>query len=77
MIKYRTEIKKIKEKIFESVICDKCKKIINEDDIDLQEVHSIRFTGGYSTLFGDEVRVSCDLCQHCLFDMIKDICTYK
>jgi hypothetical protein len=77
MIKYRTVIKKSKVKYFENFICDKCKKELNEDDIDLQETYSIKFTGGYTSIFGDETKVSCDLCQHCLFEMIGDICKYK
>ena len=77
MIKYRTVIKKTKVKFFEKFICDKCKKELNEDDMDLQETYSIKFIGGFTSIFGDEVKVSCDLCQHCLFEMIGEICKYE
>ena len=60
-----------------SITCDKCKKVYSvEDDekdcrLEIQEFHQIHFTGGYSSVFGDETTVDCDLCQHCLYDIIK------
>ena len=75
MIKYKEE--KTVSYIFDKFICDKCGKEYTSDHIDLQEIHSINFIGGYSSIFGDGVKVSCDLCQHCLFNMIKDICKYE
>jgi hypothetical protein len=74
MIEYRTEIKKVKNYFFDKFICDKCNKKLNEDDLDLQETYSINFVGGYNSVFGDGTKVTCDLCQHCLFEMIGDIC---
>lgn len=58
----------------ESIVCDICKKEFNckEDDIELQEFHHINFTGGYGSVFGDGVRVECDICQHCLSKLIVD-----
>ena len=56
--------------------CDKCGEII-ENDIELQEAYSIRFTGGYSSVFGDMNSVECDLCQSCLYDLIGDFCAYN
>jgi hypothetical protein len=57
-----------------SVTCDKCHKIITSSNfVDWQEWQCISFTGGYGSLFGDGVTVRVDLCQDCLFDMIKDI----
>ncbi len=61
-----------------AIVCDKCKKVYTvEDDekdcrLEIQEFHRIEFTGGYSSIFGDETKVECDICQHCLHDMIKD-----
>ena len=53
--------------------CDRCKKEYGMPTVDrlqavfeIQEFHHIRFTGGYSSVFGDEATVECDLCQHCL-----------
>lgn len=62
---------------FDKFICDKCGQEYTSNNIDLQETYSINFIGGYSSVFGDGVKVSCDLCQYCLFDMIKNICKYK
>lgn len=56
-----------------SVTCDKCKKeIMHENILELQEMHHIRFTGGYGSVFGDDERIECDLCQECLMELIKD-----
>ena len=56
-------------------ICDKCKKIYDINDyMEIQEFHHINFTGGYGSVFGDMNRVECDICQHCLKEMIGDIC---
>jgi hypothetical protein len=30
----------------------------------------VDFIGGYGSVFGDETRVRCDICQHCLHGMI-------
>lgn len=60
-----------------SITCDKCRKVYSvEDDekdcrLEIQEFHRIHFTGGYSSVFGDGTRVDCDLCQHCLHEMIR------
>ena len=53
--------------------CDFCKKSFTEADVfELQEFLYIRFTGGYSSLFGDGAEVECDICQRCLKEIIKD-----
>jgi hypothetical protein len=60
-----------REKCVLSVTCDKCKKEISPDNVvEMQEVFHIRFTGGYGSVFGDESQVECDLCQHCLKELI-------
>lgn len=72
--------KKIKqEMIIEkcvSLICDKCKKEYlcdsSDDTLEIQEFLHINFVGGYVSVFGDGSRVSADICQHCLHEMIKD-----
>ena len=69
MIKYKTVQRSIK--VIDKVFCDKCKKEIT-DDLEIQEVHSINFVGGYSSIFGDGYEVDIDLCQHCLYELIKD-----
>ena len=63
----------VKHAELESITCDRCKKVIT-DDFELQEIHSISFTGGYSSVFGDMNRVDCDLCQQCLYELIGEFC---
>lgn len=58
-----------------SVTCDRCNKTWTPDDfIEYQEAHHIRFTGGYGSVFGDMSEVTCDLCQSCLYDLIRLYC---
>ena len=74
MIVYKTET--VEQSRFVSFKCDRCGKIVS-DDMELQEVYSIGFTGGYSSVFGDMNEVTCDLCQQCLHELIKDFCVYN
>ena len=51
--------------------CDICGKsygclLADEGVMEAQEFINIRFEGGYGSVFGDESKVECDLCQHCL-----------
>jgi len=66
MIKYETE--KIEQKYVTSIVCDICKKEINvlKDRMEAQEIHHIEFVGGFGSVFGDGVKITCDICQHCL-----------
>ena len=77
MKKYYTITKEVKE--IESITCDKCgkeySKVNNPEEI--HEFLSIDFVGGYDSVFGDGTDVECDICQHCLHEMIKDICRKK
>ncbi len=57
--------------------CDKCKKELIDDDMEMQETHSISFYGEYTSVFGDGNLVECDLCQQCLYELIKDFCVYN
>ena len=74
MILYKTEM--VKRRVFDKLICDRCKQEVI-GDMELQETHSIRFTGGYSSVFGDGSDVSCDLCQQCIKKLIGDFCIYN
>ena len=47
------------------------------DDMELQETYSIHFIGGYTSVFGDMVKIRCDLCQQCLKKLIGDFCVYS
>ena len=74
MIKDKIKTTKVKTRKVESYICDKCKKVFDiEDYLEIQEFHMISFIGGYGSVFGDGSEVSCEICQYCLKDMIKDI----
>ena len=73
MITYRSINKKIK--VPSIVICDKCGKdfdLQTESGVsEMQEFHQIDFFGGFDSVFGDEIHVEADICQRCLYDMIK------
>ena len=72
------EVKTVKTEL-ESITCDKCGKIYvynDENILELQEFHHIHFVGGYASVFGDETRGTCDLCQHCLKELIGKYCYY-
>lgn len=73
MIESITKSIEIKEEV--SLTCDKCgKQYGSEDTYERQEAYRFRFTGGYSSVFGDGNKISCDLCQHCLKELIGEFC---
>lgn len=70
--------KLVKVNDIKSITCDKCGKeyVFNDDMSDIfeiQEFHSIVFTGGFGSVFGDGASIECDLCQRCLYEIIKGI----
>jgi len=72
MIIYKKVSREVDEPI--NIQCDKCKKEYNpEVTIEPQEFLKIDFIGGYNSVFGDGTRVQCDLCQHCLKELIGNI----
>lgn len=77
MIFYKN--KQVIERKAIKVGCDKCHEILSvgDDDLEIQEFLHIRFTGGYSSVFGDETEVECDLCQRCLKEMIDGLYRVK
>jgi len=80
MIKYIETTETITEKKPVGIVCDVCKKEYslvdksNDDIVETQEFHHVRFTGGYGSIFGDESRIECDICQHCLKKLIGEYC---
>ena len=56
----------------QSITCDVCKKIFDAKRgwLEIQEFHSIHFEGGYDSVFGDSNTVQCDICQHCLKNLL-------
>lgn len=54
--------------------CDRCGKTLTNEQPEHQEILHIDFMGGYDSVFGDGVKVECDLCQECLKVLIGDFC---
>lgn len=52
--------------------CDRCGREMfpNAIDCEHQECISIRFRGGYGSVFGDGSLVEADICQHCLAEVL-------
>ena len=71
-----TEEKRTVNRI-QSITCSRCKKVMSSDNfVEWQELQTIMFTGGYGSVFGDGVSIRVDLCQNCLFDLVKDFAEY-
>ena len=80
MITYK--VKKVEQKIAESITCDVCKKTYyyrkddnsnnNDDIMEIQEFLNINFRGGYCSIFGDDVLMRGDICQHCLKEKLGE-----
>ena len=68
MIIYKKE--QVETLVFNKFICDRCSEEVS-DPMQLQETHRIRFTGGYSSVFGDGNNVACDLCQVCFHTLLE------
>ena len=68
MINYEIETVTEEKQVPKSITCDVCKKIFSykDDWMEIQEFHHIRFRGGYGSIFGDDVCMKSDICQHCL-----------
>ena len=63
--------KQITVEEWEKVICDICGKEFT-DIMEIQEFQYIRFTGGYTSVFGDGAEIECVICQYCLYKMIRE-----
>ena len=79
MIKHTEVNREITEKQQTSIVCDICRTeySFEKDFVETQEFQTISFIGGYGSEFGDGARVSCDICQHCLFKLIGQYCRYE
>ena len=59
--------------------CDVCGKEYETgdsiSDLEIQEFLTLRFRGGYHSVFGDESEVKCDICQHCLKKLLGEYLT--
>lgn len=74
---FKTEKRTKEVEYYVSFVCDKCKTEIDYNNmIEWQEAYFIKFTGGYGSIFGDMSTVECNLCQHCLNELIGNYCRY-
>ena len=64
MIEYTKVVKEVQAPTRK--VCDVCGTGYATDDLECEEFLHIDFVGGYDSIFGDESRVRCDLCQRCL-----------
>lgn len=67
MIK-RKEFTEVRHKIV-SVTCDVCGKTY-DDVMEIQEFLFINLDGGFNSIFGDESKIECEVCQHCLKELL-------
>lgn len=58
--------------VIKSICCDICKKDYSNDTMELQEMTCINYVGGYNSVFGDNNKIKCDICQHCLKEIFGD-----
>lgn len=67
----QTKTIRVRQKQDVSITCDKCGQTTGVDDIlEYQEYYTIDFIGGVGSIFGDMIRVECDLCQTCLEELL-------
>lgn len=50
--------------------CDRCGRHAEAHDFECPELLSINHKVGYSSIFGDTNRISMDLCQHCVKEVL-------
>lgn len=74
MMRFQFKMKEVST--FAGVSCDVCGKYFDKDAVDdgleIEEVQSISFVGGYDSVFGDGKLVELDICQHCLKDRLGE-----
>jgi hypothetical protein len=58
--------------------CDCCGIVYNPkadcmtDQLEIQEMWMMHQLCGYGSVFGDGIRLECDLCQHCVKKLLGD-----
>jgi hypothetical protein len=73
MIKINTQKKKTNQVVETINVCDKCKLKASskcKDFSEFQEFYHFDFRGGYGSIFGDGNKITCDLCQYCLKELL-------
>lgn len=73
-------IKKTKKTVetIASYTCDRCKKVIEIDDVfEVQEMLHVRLRGGFSSVFGDLTTITGDFCQDCVKEVLGPFLVVK
>jgi hypothetical protein len=68
-------MKKMRDKLVQEIssyICDRCGREAEAHGGEAEELVSIDRVGGYCSIFGDGNRISVDICQHCLKDVLGE-----
>jgi len=74
----KTEVKEVTQVEYITWICNRCgvkfEDNNHDDRAEIAEFLEINTTGGYGSVFGDQNHIKCDICQHCLLEMIGPFC---
>jgi len=68
-------MKKFREKVVQEIssyVCDRCGREAEAQGEEAEEFISIEQVCGYGSIFGDGNRISVDICQHCLKDVLGE-----
>jgi hypothetical protein len=68
-------MKKFRKKMVQEIsgfVCDRCGHEAKAHQGEAEEFVSIDRVGGYSSIFGDGNRISVDICQHCLKEVLRE-----
>ena len=73
MLKTHIETTTEERQVVDALVCDRCGREAKPDDyVEYQEFVRVHFEGGYGSIFGDCVEHRCDLCQHCVKDVLGE-----
>ena len=65
-------------KILKSISCDRCGRTYQiENSFEYEEFFYINQVGGYHSIFGDGTKVTADLCQHCIKELLGEYFQYE
>lgn len=71
MIKTKKVVETIEHDVLDKVVCNICHREF-DDETEIHEMHHVRFTGGYASVFGDGTVVTCDICQYCMKEKLGE-----
>ena len=63
--------KRVQQEVLVKTTCDRCGKVKKEGDWHTPDLLSFRQSFGYGSDY-DQDEISFDLCEKCLFEMLKD-----